>query len=334
MAKTAGTQTNVGIGIESTAGTAVSAQIYPKLTEFSLQAVSEKELFRASRGNRAAASNSMIKQKFARGSIGFIANVEIMPYILRLALGGTVSTALAGGESAVWEHTINEQNTNASMKTATIIVEDGAIVTERFTNCIVNSMNIEFRDSYVEVSAEFIGQYPDTSSISEAYTEETELAYHQATAKYGTSISNAEAGSATALRSLSLNINNNILLDEAFLSGSNEISDGCLIPGRREITGSYSLHYENTTELNKYKDNTKNALSISLQGASIGNAETEEIIIRLARLVLNGVPKEYNFDGLIVLNQEFEVEYNGTEGYQIQSIVTNEEENSASGTYK
>ena len=128
MAKTAGRQVEVGMGIEATPGTAVAETIFLQHTGFSMQAIVEKELFVSARGIRNQASNSMIKRKYSGGSISVIPNVINAPYLFALALG-SVSSAAASGETVVYEHTITVQNSNASMLTATVTVAEGAIQT-------------------------------------------------------------------------------------------------------------------------------------------------------------------------------------------------------------
>jgi len=321
MAKTGGRQVNIGLGIESAAGTAVAETIFLPWTGFSVQAIAEKELFNSARGIRNMASNSMIKRKYAQGSISAVANVANAPYFFGMALG-TVATT--GPVDSAYEHTCTVQNINASMKTATLTIEDGAIQTAQYTNVVCDSLNLEVSDGYASITMEVIGQFVTTDTISESYTEETEFAYHNMTIKFGTSVSNASSQSATPIKSFSLNIANNVQLDEAFLSGANTIISGGLIAGSMQITGSYSLHFEDTTELAKYKANTKNAAVIQFTGATIGSAESEEIRINLAKLVLTSPPVEYNIDGLLVLNQEFEVEYGATDS-EISVVVTNED---------
>jgi hypothetical protein len=142
--------------------------------------------------------------------------------------------------------------------------------------------------------------------------------------KFGTSLSNAASQTATPLKSFTLNLNNNVLLDEAFLSGSNQPVVGGFIAGRFEATGSYSLHFADTTELDKYKANTKSAAIVTFTGAITGGGTTAETItIKLGRLVLTGEPKVYQLDGLTVLNQTFTVEYEATDK-EVQVVVVND----------
>ena len=324
MAKTAGRQVEVGLGIEATPGTAVAETIFLQHTAFSMQGIVEKELFVSARGIRNQSSNSMIKRKYSGGSISVIPNVVNAPYMFALALG-SLSSAVAGGETVIYEHTITVQNTNASMLTATITVAEGAIQTAQYTNVVVNTLNLEVSDGYATMTAELLGQFPTTDTQTESYTQETEFAYHNYVAKFGTSVSNANSGSATPLKGFTLNINNNVQLDEAFLSGSNEVTASGFVAGPLEITGSYSLHFEDATELAKYKANTKNAMVIAFTGASIGVSDTEEINIALGKLILTDAPIEYNLDGLLILNQAFTVEHDATD-VEITVVVTNEED--------
>lgn len=329
--KTAGTQVAIGLGIESAVapGTAVAEAVFIPWLDYSMQGVSEKAMFTAARGLRNSSSNSMVKRKYSQGSIGFVPNVKIMPYFLALAMGGVSSSSVS---DSAYTHTFTISNTNASPKTATVTAEEGAIKTGQYKNVVCNSLSIEVSDEYAKATAELIGMFPGTDTISESYSQETEFAYHQMTAKFGTSLSDASGNSATPLKSFNLSINNNVQLDEAFLSGSNEVQAGGLVMGRLQITGSYSLHFSDTTELNKYLNHTKNALIVTFEGALIGASSKETVQFKLGKLVLTKPPVEYNIDGLLVLTQEFEVEYDATD-VELTAVVINAVNNASSHVY-
>ena len=310
MSLLGGTQVNLGGGIETTPGTAVAATHYFQWTDLSLQGISEKEMLNAQRGVRNIASNSIIKRRYSEGSFSMVPNVDTAAFIFYLALG---SKATSGPTDSAYTHTFTVQNANGSMKTATFIVEDGGVQVERFAGCVCESWNLEVSDSYANLTASIRGGFPDSSTLTEAYTQETDFAYSDMTVKFGTTLANAAAASATPLKSLTLNYNNNIQADEAFLSGANTPVAGKFAGGRVEITGNYTLHFEDTTELAKYKANTKNACIIQFLGALIGATSRETITIKLGRLVLTDAPKQYNLDGIVVLQQGFTVEYNATD---------------------
>lgn len=331
MAKIGGTQVNVGLGIESYAapGVTVAETYFFPWSELSMQSVAEKESFPSVRGLRNMSSNSMIKRRYSKGSLSFVPNVKNMPYALSMALGGVASSVVS---DSAYTHTFIVNNTNATPRTATVTVEEGAVETNSYLNCVCNTLNFEVSNSYAKCTLGLIGGFVTSDTLTESYTNETEFAYHQMSVKFGTSLSAAAGNSATPLRSFKLNINNNILTDEAFLSGANTITAGNLVNGRLEVTGSYSLAFENTTELAKYQANTKNAIIVTFTGALIGASSLETIQFKIGRAVLTAEPMEYNADGLVVLNQEFTVEYDSTD-LEIQAIVINNVNNASTRVY-
>lgn len=331
MAKTGGTQVVVGLGIESYAApnVAVAETVFIPWADFSMQGVSEKAHFTSARGIRNMSSNSMIKRRYSQGTIGFIPNVKNMPYALSLAMGGVSSSGIS---DSAYTHTFTINNTNATPRTATLSIKEGSIQTVQYLNCVCDSLSFEVSDEYAKVSIDMIGGFVGTDTISESFANETEFAYHQMTAKFGTSLSAAAGNSATPLKSFKFNLKNNVQIDEAFLSGANTITAGGLVNGRLQITGSYSLHFSDTTELAKYQANTKNALIVTFTGSLIGSTSLETIQFKFGRLVLTKPPVEYNIDGILVLTQEFEVEYEATD-VEFTAIVINNVNNASTHVY-
>jgi hypothetical protein len=319
-----GPQLAVGIGIESAAapGTPVAPTHYPMVTDMSFQAVSEKTFLNAARGNRNAAVGRRIRRRHGQGSMAMVPNVKNAPYMFGLALG-SVASVLAPDETAVYDHTITPISSAGTLKTATIVKEVGGTVTERYAGAVVNTLNLEVGDDFATLTTELLSRFPDTSTLTESYTAETEFIYADYTAKFGTSLSNAAGNAATPLSNFSLNINNNVLVDQAFRSGSDQPVAGGFYAGRLDLTGSYTLPFESIADLNNYKNSVDRALIVTFQGAAIGTGKFEEIKINLGQLVLNGPPLEFNLDGIFMIKQDFTVLRNVTDG-DISVVVRNE----------
>lgn len=331
MAKTGGTQVIVGLGIESYAapGVAVAETIFIPWQDFSIQSVSEKSMFTSARGLRIMSSNSMIKRRYSTGSMSAIPDVKNMPYLFSLAMG---SVSSSGVSDSAYTHTFTINNTNATPRTATVTIKEGSIETVQYLNSVCNTLDFEVSDDYAKVSVEMIGGFAGTDTISESFANETEFAYHNYTAKFGTSLSAAAGNAATPLKSFKLNINNNVQIDEAFLSGANTITAGNLVNGRLEVTGSYSLHFADTVELAKYQANTKNALIVTFTGALIGSSSLETITFKMGRLILTKPPVKYDIGGLLILEQEFTVEYEATD-VELTAVVINNVNNASTHVY-
>lgn len=447
MAKIAGRQVEIGIGIETTPGTAVSAADYFKWDNFSFQSMSDKALLNSARGVRNKISNSIVIKKYGKGTLEFSPTVDILPYVLGLILGSR-SSGTSSGESAVYDHTFTVQNANASMKTATILVKQGGVQTERYANCVLNTFALTIEKDLVKCKIEFLGQFPDTGSVSSAYTQDTLFSRNEMNAFFGASLSAAtgtkasttltsdatspadgativigavtytaktaltgaayevliggsasafldnlklaiNAGSGigtnygtgtlahpyviattktattlliqakvagTAANSLAttqagtshctwagatinsgtpgtvdptpligftLDISNNVLMDQAFLSGSASPASGGFVAGPLAIKGSYTLQFADTTELAKYQQNTTKAMLVTSLGALLGVVPTfEQMTFKMGRLVLVKAPIEYKLEDLVLLKQEFEVQYDATDK-ELTAVVTN-----------
>jgi hypothetical protein len=190
MAKTSGRQVEIGIGIETTPGTPVAATDYFKWESFSFQSMADKVLLNSARGIRNKTSNSLTIKKYGKGSLEFVPTVDILPYVLGLTLGSR-SSGTHSGESAVYDHTFSVQNANASMKTATLLVAQGAVQTERYANCVVDKLNLTIDKDFAKCKIDVLGAFPDTGSLSSSYTLDTLFSRNEMTATFGTSFSNA-----------------------------------------------------------------------------------------------------------------------------------------------
>lgn len=449
MTKIGGRQVEVGIGIETSAGTPVAATDYFKWDEFSFQAMSDKALLQSARGIRNQSSNSIVIKQYGKGSVGFVPTVDIMPYVMGLVLGSRSSGSASGETTGAYDHTFTVQNANASMKTATLLVKQGGNATERYSNCVVDSFDFSADKDLAKVKLGILGAYPDTGSVSPSYTQDTLFSRNQLNASFGASLTAAlgtpatsiltsdgtspanndtvtignfngpaivytfkttltgaayevligadaaaalanlkkainNAGTAgtnygisteahpsvyagaidsttlaifakrpgtagnaittaegsshlswtstvmasgaasetTPLVAFSLSINNNVLLEEAFLSGSAQPVTGGFLAGPLSIKGSYTLHFSDTVELAKYKANTTHAMVVTMVGAPIGLVSQEKIQFKLGRVVLTKAPLEYQLDDITIVKQEFEVQYDATDK-ECTCVITN-----------
>lgn len=437
MAQVAGRQVELGIGIETTPGTAVAAAGYFKWDSFSMVGYSDKALLNSARGIRNKVSNSVITRQYGKGAIEFSPTVDILPYALSLIMGSR-SSGTHSGESVVYDHTFTIQNANASMKTGTLRVKQGGVQTELYTNVVGDSLDITIGKDLATAKLSLYGQFPTTSTLSPSYVQDTlfTLADMNATfgntltlatptkasgtltttgvfsdgetvtiglitytmrttlssggavpyevligaaatnsldnlraainnlsgagttfgfgtqphpqviattktastllvqaiiagtagnsiattetctnASWGGSVLASGAGNnATPLVEFSISINNNVLFDDAFLSGSAQPAAGAFIAGPLDVKGSYTLQFTDTVELGRYQNNVNQAMIVNLVGAALGTVPTNELIqIKLGRLVLEKAPIEYNLDGITYIKQEFTAQYDATD---------------------
>jgi hypothetical protein len=258
MSKIGARQVEVGIGIETAPGTPVAATDYFKWDSFSMQSVADKVMLKSARGIRNEASNSLITQKYGKGSLEFMPSVDILPYVMGLVLGSR-SSGTHSGETTVYDHTFTVQNANASMKTATLLVKQGGVQTERYSNVVADTFDLTIAKDLAKVKVGLLANFPDTGSVSPSYTQDTLFSKVQMGVQFGTSLSNASGNSVTPVVDFALSISNNVLMSDAFLSGSASPAAGGYFAGKLNIKGNYTIQFADTTELAKYQANTLNA---------------------------------------------------------------------------
>lgn len=190
MAKTAGRQVEVGIGIETVAGTPVAAAGYFKWDSFSMQSMADKVLLNSARGIRNKTSNSMIIKKYGKGSLEFMPSVDILPYVLGMVMG-TRSSGAASGESTIYDHTFSIQNANASMKTATLLVKQGGVQVERYSNCVVDSFDLTIEKDYQKAKIGVLSNFPDTGALTPSYVQDTMFSRNEMTAAFASTLTAA-----------------------------------------------------------------------------------------------------------------------------------------------
>jgi len=307
----------LGVGIETTPGTAVDPAKYLPFTTCTLRQVIDVLDDEAAKGVRERNWGSVAGPNRGEGDIEILVDAENAPYLLIPALG-SVSSTTASGETAVYEHTITRKNTNPPT-TLTINYND-TVSTRKYTYAVVNTLELTVSDGLATMTAGILSKAPVSGTGTKSITEETVLAFKDYTVKFGSSLSDAATADPTKLSAFRLRINNNA--EPQYLSGSN--SPDSISMGQLEIEGDYTLFFENTTEQSAYENQTKRAMIVTFTGASIGNSETEEIKINIPRFHIRERAMDTAPAGFITENPTFVVDYDSTEAKSIEIVVTNE----------
>ena len=323
-----GREPYVGVGIESTPGTGVAATKYLPFVTCTIQGKQEPIMDDSAKGIREKAMGAIAGKKHGEGDIEIYADAENAPYLIYPALG-VCSSETASGESAVYEHTITRKASNPP-KTISVIHNDTQD-TRKYTYGVVNTLELNVTDGLATISANFLSKFPTTGTGTRAITVENVFAFKDYTVKFGSgatgtaALSDAAGNAATPLRSFTLNINNNA--EVQYCSG--DASPAQISIGELEIGGEYSLFYESTTDRVHYETildgaDAVRAMIVSFTGGSIGNAETEEIEIRIPNFYLSDRGVDTAISGFITESPSFVANYDVTELKSIQVKITNE----------
>lgn len=323
-----GREPYLGIGIESTAGTAVAASKYLPFVTCTVRGIQEPIADESAKGVRDKTWGAITGKKRGEGDVEIYVDAENAAYLLYPALG-SIATATASGESSVYEHTITRKSSNPP-KTVTLIYNDTQD-TRKYVYSTINNLELNVADGLATISANILSKFPSTGTASQSVSEERILAFKDYSVKFGSgangtaALAAAASATATPLSSFTLRINNNAEVQH--LSGDNDVAQVSM--SEFEINGEYVLFYENTTNRDHYEtmldsSNAVRAMIVTFTGDSIGSAETEEIEIRIPNFHLTDRGIDTGVSGFITENPSFTAEYDPTETKTIQVKITNQ----------
>lgn len=207
-------------------------------------------------------------------------------YFLISALGA-VSSALKGGETIVYQHTITEQESKMSLTVEQTVGEN----IRKFAGGIVNSLKISGKVGEAISLEAGIKAKSQTSTTKSTSTYLTARAWNwaDATVKIG-------GVAQSNVISFELEYNNNIDFVHA-LNASNDPAFN-VIKGS-EVKGKIEFYLDSTAlaELNDYLARTNNALDIVLTGDAIGVSSNNTLTVT--------VPKIYYTKGETPISEDF-----------------------------
>ena len=169
MSIKAGYQPYIGIGIESTPGTAVVASKYLPHVTCTIRGIQEILFDESAKGIREKNWGAVAGPRRGEGDLEIYVDAENAPYLLYAALG-SMSSDTASGESAVYEHTITRKANNPP-KTLTVIYFDG-VDTRKYTYSTINTLEMNVSDGIATISANILSKFPSSGTGSQAITEE------------------------------------------------------------------------------------------------------------------------------------------------------------------
>ena len=308
----------LGVGIETSAGAGGETPTkYIPYTANTLHNVVEVLDDEAAKGIRERAWGSVAARTRGEGDVTMLLDVENLPYLLYPALGTCVTQDV---ESGVYQHTLTRKSANPPT-TFCLNIND-TVETRMYHYATVNTLELTFSDGWVEATASILSQAPEVGAGTLAVTEETVMAFKDANIYLGTDLAQAEgkyqAGTgALPLTAFSITINNNA--EAQYESGSS--SPGQISIGQFDISGNYTLFFEDTTERAALEAQTQRAMVVVFSGGSIGATSTETLIISIPQFHLTERSIDTAPAGFVTENPTFVGDYDSTYGSIVTKVI-------------
>jgi hypothetical protein len=323
-----GYESALGIGEETTFGTFVSSTAFIEFNTESLKQERE-ELKRESINGTRDFRKRLIGNETVSGSLEADLNIasDGLVYIIKQALGGTVSSATQTGS---FLHTLYAGNMESNAATTTsykkglsIAVRRGSTNVFNYSGMRVNTLTIKGEvGSPVIMTAEFIGKTMTvgTALPTVSLSDVLPVNFVGVTIQTGASVG---AVSTEYFNSFEFSLANNI-------EGLRVLGDRTIVqapPARRDAKLKLSQRFDTTTAYNRFLQNTATAITIfcdSLQtcGAAAGST-TYSMKITLPVCYFNSNQPNVGAANALVHELDVSAMYDASMGSSVQFQITN-----------
>lgn len=307
MAEKIGRLGYLGLAIEATPGTPESSpDIFIPFTENSLRGHHEPLMDNSSRVSRVKDYSSVAGKKWGEGSVTMYLDSSNCGYLLKMALGSEARTQL-NAAPPVHDH-LMYPTVSGNTVTAATLWDNKGVDTEQYSYAAIDTLELEVtNEGIATLTASIMSKAPSSVSAPTLTTVSGTLyTWKDMTAKFGSTVAAAEAASATKLTNFKMSIVNSLELN--YKSGSN--SPDTITYGPVEVTGSFSLFFENVTDRDAYYNLTKRSMVVTLAGAGLGaGGYSEQIKIVLKKISLEDIDMETGLDDLFAITANFRAEW-------------------------
>ncbi|MEM2982820.1 MAG: phage tail tube protein [Candidatus Bathyarchaeia archaeon] len=300
----------LGVGEESTFGTAVTASKYKDVVSENLR-LDKRYLFPDTVRGRTV-FKKLTGPVIVRGDVMMLLASEPDAKFFYWSLGSKSTEQLATG---VYQHTITPADTIKSF-TARV----GAEQFERvIPGCVADALTVEaVAGEIATTTISVVGVNESKTTIgSPSFGTVKELGFNEATVSIG-------GTSKTYVRAFRLRVNNNLAVDRMYALGSQTMNR--IEVGRRVVDGSLDLQFADSSEYDRFLAGNDFALNIKFEGATISGGYKHTVEIDLPKVI-------YTSDTAPLLTRRepiritapFRAMYDSTSGYDVAVKVTNTE---------
>lgn len=253
---------------------------------------------------------AMVGNRTHEGDYEFDHFVDYIGYLILSGMG-SVSSALAGGETIVFNHTFSEVETKPSLTIEQVVGEN----VRRFAGSIVTVLTFSGEAGSVSSVAASIKARSQAAAtaITPAYTTVRPFNFADAKIKIG-------GVTLTEVQNYEIEFNNNV---ELLHTLNNNDPQFRFVKGS-EVSGTIEMFLDNATlaELNNYLNKTEREIILELTGGSIGVASFNKMVLTIPRAVFTTGDTEISEDHNM-LHIEFQGLYDTVTTKLISVVLTN-----------
>lgn len=294
----------VGIGVESTRGVGVAPTYWLNATSFSFRDVPDRALSEAGFGGIWGGDQSPKTLEHAEGDVEFELDDQSLGAILK-AVFGTVSPAVTDTSAYTHTYTLQNDNSHDSLSIHTI----DPIGQLQFELGMIDTFEITIEpDSIVSASVSFMSKgSTDSSGATASYGATKKWLGRHLQFKVASTTSGLNAASKVNLKSLTLRIEKNAEVNATLST----VQPQDIVNKRFNITGEFTLNYEDRTWLDYVKNGTYRAIRIDLVHDTLAGASTAyyQFRIDLSKCSIESFDPDFAMDDVVTQSFTFNALY-------------------------
>lgn len=325
MAYLLGESITMGVAVEASRGTAVApTDFIPARTASDVVKLVEKTMIKETRASKFGTYGAEITHSRAEGEVEFNLKNRTIGYFLKSLLG-SVSSALKGGETVVYNHTFNILTNSPANPTICLALAQEGFQDYEYNGVMVTKLDIEAKmDDVVTVKAGFIARdEAEHADYTPSFNSNDYLfRNHDFKVKLATSLGGLAGATALPLKEFKLSMANNGKANHVV----NAISPDDVLAGVSEIGGSIKFDYIDKTYYDYYKNNTPLYMEISAinTGQAIGVASNPSMVVTLYKVSLTSYKADRPIDDIVSQSIDFNAHYSTADSKAVQVVLTNE----------
>lgn len=323
MSKIIGRLVNVGIGKETSRGTAAAIAYWIPKMDFSHDDKIQQVVNEQSMGIIENAIGADITQKYSEGEIKGRVVADSFGLFLLSAIG-SVSSGAVGGQAGAYDHTFStlQSGQHPSLTVGVKDANSGTGLSYALSMIDTLEINAEL-NKYLEMSVKYRGNVNASSTLTPSYSAQTQYFLPQhATVKFASNIAGLGAASAISVKRVNLAISKNLEDDQVL---------GTLTPADRlnkqfAVEGSIELMYDSRTYIDtNMLGDLAQALRIQFTntGVTIGTSTNPDLKIDLASVKLKEVARSQSNDDFVTQTLNFTAFYSVADTSMISVVLRN-----------
>lgn len=305
----------IEVASESTYGVPVATTAAIPFINNTIKPMAEPLKDTSARGVRDSQFGSEIGKKWAEGDIEFNLDANVVGYFLKSAMGTLNSSVVSG---SVKDHTFTRNNSNTP-QSLTIISDR---VTDRFfvRGAAVKSLEISVSDDLATAKANILGKFQGTTASGTGVTASGNLfSFADYNLRLGTTVAAANASAGLNPSEVKITIENNSVA--SFRAGNSEAAT--VDHKNFEVSGEYSIFFENTTDRDQYYNNAKKAMEIKFNGSGIGSGLSEALTFNIYQMRLETFELETGLDDFYAEKGKWQGEYDNANSKTLDVVMRN-----------